>query len=202
LVIADFGFTLRVPYTDRSNFGGIADVSEGSVRRLITTQGRHGNNLLYLAPELLIPGMPFDGFAIDMFAAGIILFILLVGRAPFNATKRGDGNYVTVAQRGQLSALLQSLNIELCDDAIDLIQNLLWEDPRRRLTLQETLAHPWLNQEAELKSQPSSDDETETSKSTPFTVSPSSECKDMNYGVVKLTEDSLGRLSLGRMASF
>ena len=190
LVIADFGFALRVPYTDWRNFGGIADVSEGSTRRLIVATG-HGDNLNYLAPEL--HGMPFDGFAVDMWSAGVILFVLLVGRAPFRSTKGDDAHYQAIARKGQLGPLLQSLNIDIDKEAVDLLQNLLWEDPRLRLNLQDALAHPWLTLEEE------SDDAL---MSSPVRFDSSGERKDRHCRMVTIAEESLAHLSLHRMASF
>ena len=200
LVIADFGLALRVPYTDWSNFGGVTDASEGSLRRLILAQGHRGNTP-YLAPELLKPGEPFDGFSVDMWAAGVILFLLLVGRAPFRVAHTSDPKFITVAQKGQLRSLLDSLHIKISDNAVDLLQNLLWHDPRRRLTLQEALAHPWVTHDRESsESETSSFDGSKASKCVKF--NPSSVCEDLNCRMVSFGEDALGRLSLGRMSSF
>ena len=199
LVIADFGFALRVPYTDWSNFGVVTDVSEGTLRRLILPHG-HSGNTAYLAPELLRSKMPFDGFSVDMWSAGVVLFMLLVGRAPFRVANPRDPKYVSVAQKGQLRSLLQSLHIRISDDAVDLLQNLLWQDPRRRLTLHEALNHPWVTQIHESDSVSSSTDGSKSSKCVRFV--PSSECKDLNCRLLGFGEESLCRLSLGRMSSF
>uniref|UniRef100_A0A7S3P484 Protein kinase domain-containing protein n=1 Tax=Amphora coffeiformis TaxID=265554 RepID=A0A7S3P484_9STRA len=200
LVIADFGLALRVPYTDWSNFGGVTDASEGSLRRLILAQG-HGGNTPYLAPELLKPGAPFDGFSVDMWAAGVILFLMLVGRAPFRVAHSSDPKFLTVAHKGQLRSLLQSLHIKISDDAVDLLQSLLWHDPRRRLTLQEALAHPWVTHDRESsESETSSFDGSKASKCVKF--NPSSVCEDLNCRMGIFGEEALGRLSLGRMSSF
>lgn len=202
LVIADFGLALRVPYTDWSNFGGVTDVSEGSLRRLILAQG-HGGNIPYLAPELLKSDVPFDGFAVDMWAAGVILFMMLVGRAPFREAHTTDPKFLTVACKGQLRSLLQSLHIKISDEAVDLLQNLLWQDPRRRLTLQEALTHPWVTQDRETSgSETSSLDGSTRAAAKNVKFNPSSECKDnLNCRMVSF-EEALGRLSLGRMSSF
>ena len=202
LVIADFGLALRVPYTDWSNFGGVTDVSEGSLRRLILAQG-NGGNTPYLAPELLKSGATFDGFSVDMWAAGVILFMMLVGRAPFRVANSTDPKFFKVAHKGQLRSLLQSLHIKISEDAVDLLQNMLWQDPRRRLTLQEALAHPWVTQDRESsESETSSFDGSKATNCVKF--NPSSVCEDLNCRVVSSfgEESLLGRLSLGRMSSF
>lgn len=200
LVIADFGGALRIPYTAWGNFGGVTDVSEGSSRRLIVDQGETENSA-YLAPELVKRGTPFDGYAVDMWSAGIILFMLLVGRAPFRLAHPNDPKFHLIAQKGELSSLLRTMNINIGEDAADLLQNLLWHDPRRRLSLQEAMVHPWVTREGDHLSESFlMDEETKPAKTVRF--DPSSECKDLNCRRAGLGEDTLGRLSLGRMASF
>ena len=209
LVIADFGYALRVPYTDWSNFGGVTDVSEGTMRRLIRSQPFSGN-APYVAPELLKSNVPFDGFAVDMWSAGVILFMLLVGRAPFRLAHSTDSKFVAISHKGRLRSVLESLHVNISSEAIDLLQNLLRHDPRKRLTLQEALSHPWVTQELGTDSEASSVqsssvysssvEESKQSKCVRF--NPSSVCEDLNCRLVTFGEESLCRLSLGRMSSF
>jgi serine/threonine protein kinase len=201
LVIADFGHALRVPYIDWNNFGGVTDVSAGSLRRLILAQD-HGGNSTYLAPELIKPGASFDGFAVDMWSAGVILFMLLVGRAPFRLAHPSDAKFALVAQKGQLRSLLNSLQINISEEATDLLQNLLWYDPRRRLTLEEAMAHPWIRQDRDSESEPSLMEEAKNTVKKSVRFDPSIECKDSGCRMLGLSEETLSRLSLGRMASF
>mmetsp|Transcript_11261 Transcript_11261/g.16048 ORF Transcript_11261/g.16048 Transcript_11261/m.16048 type:complete len:405 (-) Transcript_11261:144-1358(-) len=141
LKILDFGLSLRVPHVDPANPGGASDVSEGTERRLMEAQGQ-GGKLLYMAPEVVSREDAFDGFAIDLWAAGIILFILLIGLAPFQWAHGSDARYAKISS-GKLRELLNGLNIELSPEAIDLLQNMFWEDPARRLTLAQVMQHPW-----------------------------------------------------------
>ena len=64
-MVIDMGMCLRVP----------EDI-EG-VRTLIRAQGQCGK-LTYMAPEVYAD-QDFSGFAVDVWACGIILFILLCG---------------------------------------------------------------------------------------------------------------------------
>lgn len=144
LVLIDFGLCLRVPYADSSNYGGVCDVSEGTDRLLIKTQGRSGN-LTYLAPEIIEGDEAFDGFAADIWSAGVILFVLLVGLAPFKWPNSSDVRYAQI-KRGKLRELMTAHLPEntVSDEACDLLQNMLWRDPRQRLTLAQILQHPWV----------------------------------------------------------
>ena len=151
LVLIDFGLAIRVPYADRSNYGGVCDVSEGTDRLLIHAQGLCGN-LTYLAPEILEGDEAFDGFTVDLWSAGVILFVLLVGLAPFKWPNSADVRYAQI-KRGKLKDLMCAhLKNPVSDEACDLLQNMLWRDPRQRLTLAQILQHPWVTGPSENES--------------------------------------------------
>lgn len=142
LVIIDFGLALRVPYKDNSNYGCVSDVSEGSNRLLMKGQGYSGA-MTYTAPEI-VEGLAFDGFAADLWSAGVLLFVFLVGLVPFQAPTASDVRYNQI-NKGKLKELMEANLLEpVSDEACDLLQNMLWRDPRRRLTLNQVLQHPWV----------------------------------------------------------
>ena len=98
-----------------------------------------------MAPELFEAKEPFDVFAADVWALGIILFLLLTGMPPWDAGSgptTSDMRYVYVRD-GRLDELLRNWNISLSPHAPDLLQRLLTADPRSRLTLPQLKAHPW-----------------------------------------------------------
>ena len=143
LVLIDFGIALRVPYMDCTNTGGVSDVSEGTCRCLIKRQGQSGN-LTFLAPEVVETDvLEFDGFAVDLWSAGVVLFVLLVGMAPFEWAHCSDYRFRLI-NKGKLHDLLESMNLQVSKEAVHLLQQMLWRDPRKRLTLSEVLMHPWV----------------------------------------------------------
>jgi len=141
--IIDFGLALRLPYHNPHNLGGSSDVSDGSRRLLVLAQGQ-GGELTYMAPEIFSRKSNFDGFAIDLWAAGIILYIMLVGHKPFNFPHLSDEQFCMLAENGLLRECLDHSGIKLSDDACDLMQKMLWRDQRKRLTLAEVMEHPWV----------------------------------------------------------
>lgn len=141
-VLIDTGMSLRVPYTDPCNYGCVADVSAGTSRRLMKAQGQ-GGKLMYAAPEVVERKDVVDAFAIDMWSAGVVLFVLLVGLAPFKWAHPSDKRYAKIS-RGGLKDLIAALEIPLSREACDLLQGFFWSDPRRRLTLAEAIEHPWV----------------------------------------------------------
>jgi serine/threonine protein kinase len=142
VVIIDPGMSLRVPYSDPSNYGCVTDASAGTCRRLMKNQGQ-GGKLMYAAPEVIEREEVFDGFALDLFGAGVVLFVMLVGLAPFKWAHPSDKRYARIA-KGGLKELLSNLEIAVSDEACDLLQGMFWRNPRKRSTLAEVMEHPWV----------------------------------------------------------
>mmetsp|Transcript_17742 Transcript_17742/g.26888 ORF Transcript_17742/g.26888 Transcript_17742/m.26888 type:complete len:509 (-) Transcript_17742:52-1578(-) len=141
--IIDFALAIRIPYDHPHNQGGVIDVSDGSRRRLVHAQGQ-GGELTYMAPEVLRRNAIFDGFAVDLWAVGCILFIMLVGHMPFNLPHPSDEQFLRLAKDGMLRESLDHSGIKLTDEAIDLLQNMFWHDVRKRMTLAEIMRHSWV----------------------------------------------------------
>lgn len=116
----------------------------GRTRRrcLIRPQGTCGK-WIYMSPEIYRNEKPFDGFAVDMWAAGVILFLMLTGFPPWERACQTDErfHYMTA---GYLVQMLTEWGIPLTSDAMDLLQRMLFLDPKDRLSLDQVRAHPWM----------------------------------------------------------
>uniref|UniRef100_A0A1D1YTY0 non-specific serine/threonine protein kinase n=1 Tax=Anthurium amnicola TaxID=1678845 RepID=A0A1D1YTY0_9ARAE len=94
----------------------------------------------YVAPEVLRRSY---GKEIDVWSAGVILYILLCGVPPFWAD----------TEKGIFDAILQG-DIDLqsnpwpsiSDNAKDLVRKMLAQDPKKRITAAQALEHPWLRE--------------------------------------------------------
>ena len=139
-VIIDMGMCLRVPF--RSDDGGVTDVSSGNLRLLIKPLQPCGKPN-YMSPEVIRSEAPFDGFAIDLWACGVILFIMLVGLPPWEFAREDDPRYNMVIQGG-LTRMLRSWEREVSESAADLLQKMLQRDPRDRLSLFQVMNHVWV----------------------------------------------------------
>jgi len=142
VVLVDPGLSLRVPHSDPCNPDCVSDVSAGTSRRLIITQGQ-GGKLNYAAPEIVEKKQTVDAYAVDLWAAGVVLFIMLVGLAPFKWANSSDKRFAKIS-RGGLSELVAALDIPLSPEAIDLLQGFFYRDPRQRWNLAEIMQHPWV----------------------------------------------------------
>jgi serine/threonine protein kinase len=141
LVLIDPGMSLRVPYSDPCNYGCVADASAGTSRILMISQGQGGKHM-YAAPEVLSEQEAVDAFAIDLWSVGVILFVMLVGLAPFKWAHPTDQRYSKIS-KGGLKELMKMLDIPLSPEACDLLQGLFYSDPCKRFTLADIMNHPW-----------------------------------------------------------
>lgn len=139
-LIIDLGMCLRVPFL--ADDESVTDVGAGTLRLLMAPQGQCGKPN-YISPEVLQNTDPFDGFAIDVWAAGIILFIMLVGLPPFEWANRDDPRFRMIT-RGGLMTMLNQWRRPISEEAGDLLQNMLREDPAERLSLIEVMDHMWV----------------------------------------------------------
>lgn len=95
----------------------------------------------YIAPEIL--NERGYGLEVDMWALGVITYIMLCGFAPFRSADRSQSKLFEAIRRG-VFVYLSPYWDPISQSAKDLINRLLVVSPKRRLTAQETLLHPWV----------------------------------------------------------
>jgi len=93
----------------------------------------------YVAPEVLTKQL--YSFENDIWSMGVLLFILLVGYAPFHGTKAGNVLENIVEARYSLAGHGWE---DISDSAKDLVRRMLTVDIRDRITIEEILEHPWM----------------------------------------------------------
>lgn len=130
--IIDLGMCLKVPFDSNTNS-----------YMLIPKQGSCGK-MNYMAPEVFSNEGPFDPFLCDIWALGIILFILLAGVPLLESPSPLDLRYIEVVS-GRLGLLIAKWGIQVSPDAVDLIQNILKANPIERLTIEQIKAHRWFS---------------------------------------------------------
>ena len=123
----------------------------------------------YMSPELILCG--HCSKATDIFAAGVVLYILLCGRPPFQS--KSNREVLERTCRGQYT-LEGTQWGDVSDSAKDLIRRMLITDPAKRITAAEILQHPWLqNLDAEVTTDtPAAGAETADLKSDSAVKSP------------------------------
>jgi serine/threonine protein kinase len=153
--VANGGHPTQAPYAIPStsapaisasapNCNSLPLVRNGRVRprSLILPQGTCGK-WIYMSPEICRDKEPFDGFAVDVWASGVILFLMLTGFPPWDRASPTDERFKYMTA-GYLVQMLTEWNLGLSPDALDLLQRMLFLDPKDRLSLDQVRAHPWM----------------------------------------------------------
>lgn len=92
---------------------------------------------VYMAPEL-IERRTYDGFKIDIWSLGVILYTLITGYLPFDDDDEAKTKWKIVNEEPKYDAKV------IPDDARDLISRLLAKNPGERPSLSQVLRHPFL----------------------------------------------------------
>ncbi|CAI9756599.1 unnamed protein product [Fraxinus pennsylvanica] len=119
-----------------TDFGLSVFIEEGKVYHDVV------GSAYYVAPEVLRRSY---GKEIDIWSAGVILYILLSGVPPFWAE----------TEKGIFDAILkEEIDFEslpwpsISNNAKDLVRRMLTKDPKKRITSIQVLEHPWIKGQA------------------------------------------------------
>ncbi|XP_026177571.1 serine/threonine-protein kinase Chk2 isoform X2 [Mastacembelus armatus] len=97
----------------------------------------------YLAPEVFTHASTTGyGLAVDAWSLGVLLFVCLGGYPPFHESF-GRQSITDQIIRGEFT-MVQSKWKHVSDQAKDVVRKLLVVDPSKRMTIDEALLHPWL----------------------------------------------------------
>lgn len=127
---------------------------DSTVPALLEPQTVCGSDPQYLAPEI-VRNVPFDGLAVDLWAAGIMLCVMLFGtKAPFVWASSEDRGFRKISINRNLRGAMKKWGLEtrnnssVSEEALDLIQNMLLQKPEERLNLDQVMRHPWFTAQA------------------------------------------------------
>ena len=119
---------------------------------------------MYMAPEIILNSKKegYKGYPVDIWSAGIALYIMLSGTLPFlyknNKSEKNEiDNSVSLSNNNNYQLQYSIINKspkkikKISPEARDLLKGLLNKDPSKRLTIDEILNHPWLKSEKKQK---------------------------------------------------
>ena len=120
-------------------------------------KGRDGSNVLktklgtpgYMAPE--IAKREYDGRKVDIFAAGVILFIMYVGAPPFESTELNDPYFKCLTSKRyevfwKAHSRKRPKNF-FSNEFKDLFVSMIAADPAERIPIEKIANHPWCKQD-------------------------------------------------------
>jgi serine/threonine protein kinase len=129
--IIDLGMCLRLPRNEAT--GQVVP---------IPAQGPCGKKN-YMAPEILVNAHPFEPLLVDIWALGVMLFILVTGVPPMDFANKLDARYVMITS-GRMPYLLEQWGITLSPILVDLLMRMLRAHPPQRILPDQILSHPWM----------------------------------------------------------
>ena len=128
--VVDFGFACPVE----------GRTGDGMNRSIVGSLG-------FMAPEIHAK-QPYQGQVVDLFALGVILFVLYAGHPPFNMANLEDPHYKLIAtnRSQQFWSAHSNRKAEgfFNEEFKDLITAMLNFHPHQRLSIPDIVAHPWL----------------------------------------------------------
>jgi len=132
IFIIDMGMCIRIPFSENEDRQG--------QRQLILPRGRCGK-WYCMSPEIYNDRHPFDGHAVDIWAVGVILYMMLTGRYPWNKASDLDERF---GNRLQELSNLQLAEV-LSEDAVNLFQHMFASNPNHRLSLDQIRDHRFMS---------------------------------------------------------
>ena len=119
---------------------------------------------MYMAPEIILNSKKYGykGYPVDIWSAGIALYIMLSGMLPFNYKNKkenndANNNSISLSNNNNYELQYSIINKnpkrikKISPEARDLLQGLLNKDPSKRLTIDQILNHPWLKKDKAIK---------------------------------------------------
>lgn len=130
----------RLPMVKIADFG-LARRCDDSAHTFCGTKG-------YLAPEIIealrTGGRSSYGASVDMWGAGVLLFILLTGAHPFCHGEQDDDSYRRITDGLQDTHFAHPRLVALSPGAKQFLKRLLDTDAKARIRVQAALQHPWI----------------------------------------------------------
>lgn len=115
----------------------LCDLGVSKMIRPGEVMNEHCGTPAYIAPEIVI-GEGYTGFGADIWSSGVVLYALLSGTVPFKASNMSELNQMIMI--GDYPELT-----DISKEASDLISKMLEVDPKKRITTDEILKHPFLS---------------------------------------------------------
>jgi len=83
----------------------------------------------------------------DIWSVGVTLFVMYTGRPPYSRESRRDFWYNLLRNERYETfwSAVRKLSGQAYDDSfMDLINRMLCPDPKRRISIEEIISHPWM----------------------------------------------------------
>lgn len=177
VLVIDYGMAIKhtvrsvnADYDNDSKNRNSTQKNKKSYHKIDNSRRRGCGKAFYRSPESFLVPMPdLDFRCDDVWALGVILFLMLTGSLPMKSATVSDDSYCIIAQDKRLAELLALWQFPLSTEAVDLMQSMLVTNPEERPTAEDILSHPWL-------SSPLSSSSSSSASPAPASASAPSSC--------------------------
>lgn len=125
LKVSDFGTAIKTSSGNKSELSDVTDIL------------KH-RSCYYISPENLRGDYSEPG---DIWSVGVLLYALICGCAPFCG--RTDMDALKKIKKGKLKFKTDNWE-RTSEDCMNLVKRMLISSPKKRITAEEALQHPWL----------------------------------------------------------
>ena len=124
------------------DFGLAAVLDENQPEEISTKLGTRG----YQPPEMVSDKTTCKNSDCDVFASGVVLFMMLIMSQPFENASMEDGNYRAIIKKQweRYWKVFISSDMRISPDFKHLVQLLLEPNPDARLKMKQIMSHDWM----------------------------------------------------------
>jgi len=126
----------------------ICDFGQAQQNRLFRAFSPRRGKTTYMAPEIYC-FHPYDGYKADVWSLGVIFWSMLSNGSLYDKPVPSDPHFAYV-QKGKegLQQLFEGSDVnDIAPQCVDLLSHMLSIYPGSRYTIEEVLAHPWMQPE-------------------------------------------------------
>ena len=127
----------------------VADFGFSTVKDIDHLKSYRGT-MTYMAPEIMM-GKVYNGKQTDIFAVGVILFIIVLGIFPFQKATSDDYFYRMLVKKDYDTYWSKVGGTHLSDEFRSLIQRIFSLEGKKRPTLEELKNDPWVKKQFSYK---------------------------------------------------
>ena len=102
-----------------------------------------------MAPEI-IECKIYSGLKADVFALGVVLFYMVIGKFPFNEATLADENYRLIIQEKFAHFWINNHGTAKSQEFKHLIMSMICYDPEKRATIEDISNHIWTRADVNL----------------------------------------------------
>ena len=123
------------------DFGFSRKINKNNNNIIYNTEGTE----TYSSPEITKAGNSgYDGIKSDIFSLGVLLFVITIGRFPFNLSQYSDKKYRLIMTKKYDKYWAAYEKYNLSKEFKDLMNHLVCFNPNERFSIDEILEHSWI----------------------------------------------------------